>query len=115
MNGFPATASGFNAPVDLIHHGTTPGILDASQPQRILREPGSRLLFAFYDALTAGGQGANLDFRKISLDEESYRPRRVVIEISQAGQCTWRFVPKAQLEVGVQDEGRWPRVVDICG
>ncbi|TFK25738.1 hypothetical protein FA15DRAFT_755645 [Coprinopsis marcescibilis] len=115
MNSFHATATGFNAPVDLIHHGTTPGILDISQPQRILREPGSRLLFASYDALTAGGQGANLDFRKLSLDEESYKPRRVVIEISQAGACSWRFVPKAQLEEGVPDEGRWPRVIDICG
>ncbi|EAU91662.2 hypothetical protein CC1G_09344 [Coprinopsis cinerea okayama7 len=117
MNGlFPSAASSSGGkPVDLLHAGSTPGALDPSQRDRILREPGSRLYFAAFDPLTAGGQGASLDFRKMSLSEEQYRPKRVVIEVFPNGQSTWRFVPRAKLDDGVIEEGFWPRVIDICG
>ncbi|KAJ7262165.1 hypothetical protein B0H12DRAFT_1217556 [Mycena haematopus] len=53
--------------------------------------------------------------RTLSLNEELYRPKRVVIETTCSGESSWRFVPKARWEEGVLDEGSWPRVIDLCG
>ncbi|KAE9411507.1 hypothetical protein BT96DRAFT_968929 [Gymnopus androsaceus JB14] len=55
------------------------------------------------------------DARKLSLNDDLHNPRRVVIEASPNGESFWRFVPKAHRDDGVNDEGDWPRVIDICG
>jgi len=90
--------------------GSQPGILDPTQPSRLLRLRDAKLSFAAFDPLTACCQGS-----PTPLNAESYRPRRVVIETAPTGECTWRFVPSAKRESGVADEGSWPRVVDLCG
>jgi len=94
--------------------GLTPGVLDPSQPARLLRLSNSTLSFAAFDPRTASGTESP-DFRGLSVDEQSYRPKRVVVETTPTGESFWRFVPKARLLDGVQDEGKWPRTVDICG
>ncbi|KAJ7647326.1 hypothetical protein FB45DRAFT_998488 [Roridomyces roridus] len=95
--------------------GTVPGLLDKQQSQRLLRRPSSTLSFASFDPRTALGDHG-WDLRGLSLNEELYRPKRVVIETTCGGEAsTWRFVPKARLEEGVVDEGQWPRVIEICG
>ncbi|KAF8893331.1 hypothetical protein BD779DRAFT_1467705 [Infundibulicybe gibba] len=94
--------------------GTVPGLLDPSQAQRLLRLPGSRLLFASFDPRTASAPDVP-DLHKLSLSEELYRPKRVVIEMASTGESFWRFVPSAQREGGVLNEGEWPRVVQLCG
>ncbi|KAH8119230.1 hypothetical protein DFH11DRAFT_1686161 [Phellopilus nigrolimitatus] len=82
----------------------------------ISRQPGSIITFASFDPATATNDFTNAyAFRKLSLNEELCRPKRVVIETTPDGQCTWRFVPKARWEEGVENEGAWPRVVDVCG
>ncbi|KAJ3570370.1 hypothetical protein NP233_g4453 [Leucocoprinus birnbaumii] len=94
--------------------GSQPGILDPTQPSRLLRTPGAKLSFAGFDPLTACSLGAS-DILKPSSNAEMYRPRRVVIETTPFGECTWRFVPSAKRESGVADEGEWPRNVNLCG
>ncbi|KAF9268875.1 hypothetical protein L218DRAFT_984200 [Marasmius fiardii PR-910] len=88
--------------------GSTPGLLDPSQTQRVLRSPNSRLSFAYHDPRTASTH------HTLGVDHDLSKSRRVVIE-AQGGALTWRFVPKALLDKGVADEGQWPRVIDICG
>jgi hypothetical protein len=95
--------------------GSVPGLLDPAQPERLLRMPDSRLSFAAFDPRAASGLQEIPDLRKLSLNEELYRPKRVVIETTPSGESFWRFVPKARREEGVLDEGKWPRVVEICG
>ncbi|KDQ53479.1 hypothetical protein JAAARDRAFT_161530 [Jaapia argillacea MUCL 33604] len=96
--------------------GSVPGQLDPSQPTRLLRLPGSTLSFASFHPQTASSLREDvLDLQKLSLNEELYRPKRVVIETTPDGRSFWRFVPKAKREPGVEDEGIWPRVIDICG
>ncbi|OCH95182.1 hypothetical protein OBBRIDRAFT_788652 [Obba rivulosa] len=94
-------------------YGSQPGRLDPSQPERLLRVPGSKLSFASFDPLTASpardaAQGP---------PDGSYRPKRIVVETfpGPAGESFWRFVPRARSEEGVENEGPWPRVVEICG
>lgn len=94
--------------------GAQPGVLDPTQPSRLLRFQGAKLSFAAFDPLTAYVQ-ATPDLTRLNLNTESYRPRRVVIETAPSGESTWRFVPGAKREEGVADEGSWPRIVDICG
>lgn len=94
--------------------GSAPGRLDPTQPDRLLRLPHSKLSFASFDPRAASSHH-DLDFRKLSLNEALYQPKRVVIETAPTGESAWRFVPKAQRDEGVLDEGRWPRVIDICG
>jgi hypothetical protein len=95
--------------------GPIPGLLDPSQPSRLLRVPNSALSFATFDPKTATAEKAIPDLQKLSINEELYRPKRVVIETTPNGSSFWRFVPRANREDGVTDEGHWPRVVDICG
>lgn len=97
--------------------GPTPGLLDPTQTARLTRTPGARLSFAFFDPHTASAATARdaPDLRKLSLSEELYRPKRVVIETAASGGSFWRFVPRARRAEDVQDEGVWPRVVEICG
>jgi hypothetical protein len=96
-------------------HGQNPGLLDPFQPQRLLRVPNSTLSFAAFDPRTASGDKDIPDFRKLTINEELYRPKRVVIETAPNGESFWRFVPRARRADGVVDEGSWPRVVDLCG
>ncbi|KAJ7218062.1 hypothetical protein GGX14DRAFT_599489, partial [Mycena pura] len=94
--------------------GTIPGVLDPHQPSRLLRRPSSTLSFASFDPRVASADHG-WDLRSLSLNEELYRPKRVVIETTCSGESFWRFVPRARLDDAVIDEGKWPRVIDICG
>ncbi|THV05040.1 hypothetical protein K435DRAFT_826551 [Dendrothele bispora CBS 962.96] len=94
--------------------GPIPGLLDPSQTQRLLRFPSSRLSFASFHPLTATSN-QDTDFRKLSLQDDLCKAKRVVIETTPTGESYWRFVPKAQLDQGVSDEGQWPRLVNLCG
>ncbi|TFK54206.1 hypothetical protein OE88DRAFT_1625140 [Heliocybe sulcata] len=93
-----------------------PGLYDPSQSDRLLRLPGNKLSFASFNPATASAWREALpDMNKLSLSEELYRPKRVVVEVTADGQSSWRFVPKAKRDPGAQDEGTWPRIVDLCG
>ncbi|KAG5635273.1 hypothetical protein H0H81_011876 [Sphagnurus paluster] len=94
--------------------GTTPGLLDPTQPARLCRHPGSKLSFASFDPHTASSS-RDVPLAGLSLNEQLYRPKRVVLETTPAGSTTWRFVPSARRDDGVPDEGTWPRIVDVCG
>ena len=84
--------------------------------RRIARHPDSMIRFAEYDPATATGDPTGAyAFRNLSLNEELCRPKRVVIEFMPNGSCTWRYVPNALWEDNVENEGTWPRVVDVCG
>lgn len=95
--------------------GSRPGLLDPTQPQRLLRYSTSQISFASFNPLAATSQADLPDFRKLSLQEELYNAKRVVIETNASGGSFWRFVPRAYLDEGVMDEGAWPRVVNLCG
>ncbi|KAI5123657.1 hypothetical protein M0805_001687 [Coniferiporia weirii] len=87
-----------------------------SSTWKIFRQPGSVIAFASFDPATATGDQINASaFRKLTLNDELCRPKRVVVETTPDGQCTWRFVPNARWEEGVENEGSWPRTVDVCG
>ncbi|KAI0374004.1 hypothetical protein BV20DRAFT_988191 [Pilatotrama ljubarskyi] len=94
--------------------GTRPGLLDSTQPERLLRIPGSTLTFAVFDPLAAAGNTTQSRKRK---DADPARPKRIVVETPPGGrgQSRWRFVPRARRAPGVEDEGVWPRRVIICG
>lgn len=94
--------------------GTKPGIIDPTQSSRLLRTPDSSLSFASFDPHVATPPDVS-DLRKLSLNEELYRPKRIVLETLPTGQSFWRFVPNAAREDGVLDEGTWPRTVELCG
>ncbi|KAJ4483421.1 hypothetical protein J3R30DRAFT_3284694 [Lentinula aciculospora] len=95
--------------------GSTPGILDPTQRDRLLTLSQSTLSFASFNPRTATSSHSTPDARNLSLNEELYNPKRIVIETYPSGETFWRFVPKTRLDEGVVDEGNWPRVVDICG
>lgn len=94
--------------------GTVPGVLDPTQPSRLLRFPGSTLSFASFHPFTASNVQ---EPQRTSNGDEPCRPKRIVIEsvLGRDGFSTWRFVPRARREQGVEDEGVWPRVIEICG
>ncbi|KAF8844665.1 hypothetical protein BDN67DRAFT_921376, partial [Paxillus ammoniavirescens] len=92
--------------------GTQPGLLDSSQPSRLLRFSDSKLFFSSFDPKTALVDDPGIRKRTT---ENLTPPKRIVIETTSKGASFWRFVPRARLEEGAQDEGVWPRVVDICG
>jgi len=96
-----------------ILRGTQPGLLDPSQPSRILRFPDSKLYFASFDPKTALPGEPSIQRPKNSGNLAP--PKRIVIETTSKGAAFWRFVPRARLEEGAQDEGVWPRVIDISG
>ena len=98
-------------------HGCKPGLLDPTQPARILRYPNSTLSFAAFDPLAASG---NAHPRKRTPDADPARPKRIVIETTPGNRVPskWRFVPRARRAPdtpGLEDEGVWPRLVMICG
>ena len=95
--------------------GTQPGLLDPSQPSRLLRFAGSKLYFASFDPKTAFVDDKELDICGLDITDGLPPPKRIVVESSSKGASFWRFVPRAHLAQGVQDEGLWPRHIDICG
>lgn len=86
---------------------------DEGYASKFCKIPGSRLIFASYNQSTASGDLHA--FRNLSLQEEDAPSKRIVIEIPPDGVSTWRFIPRANWEDGVMDEGTWPRRVNICG
>ncbi|KAH9928227.1 hypothetical protein B0H21DRAFT_826329 [Amylocystis lapponica] len=92
--------------------GTVPSILDPTQPKRLLRHPSSKLLFASYNPLTATPRVPGL-----SAQHQPYNSKHIVIEITSGSTDTysWRFVPRAHQAEGIEDEGLWPRDIEICG
>ncbi|KAH0827525.1 hypothetical protein J3R83DRAFT_4238 [Lanmaoa asiatica] len=96
-----------------ILRGTQPGLLDPSQPSRLLRFPDSKLSFASFDPKTALAEGPSV--QRLNNSGNLAPPKRIVIETTSKGASFWRFVPRARLEEGAQDEGVWPRVIDVCG
>jgi hypothetical protein len=93
--------------------GTQPGLLDPSQLSRLLRSPDSKLSFASFDPKTALPEEPSV--QRLNDSGNLAPPKRIVIETTSKGASFWRFVPRARLEEGAQDEGLWPRVLDICG
>lgn len=94
--------------------GSKPGQLDDTQPSRLLRDPTSLLHFASFDPFTARQDDGAERLRNLSLNEQLYRPKRVVVEITPSGSF-WRFVPRVARDDGLKNEEHWPRLVDICG
>ena len=94
-------------------NGAAPGLLDSTQPTRLLRHPTHRLSFASFDPLIA--TTAASDQRRLYIHNQPDGSDRVVIETTPRGENFWRFVPSAQQENGCVGEGHWPRVVAICG
>ena len=95
--------------------GSRPGILDPTQPARILREKGATLSFAAFDPLAATGSSNHR--RKPRVPDFETAPKRIVIEIPPLGSIgppRWRFVPRARRAPGVESEGVWPRKVMLC-
>lgn len=95
--------------------GSQPGLLDPSQPSRLLRFPDSKLSFASFDPKTALPEESDSSAQKTRNTGNLAPPKRIVVETTSKGASFWRFVPRARLEQGAQDEGIWPRVIDICG
>lgn len=93
--------------------GTQPGLLDPSQPPRLLRFPDSKLSFASFDPKTALAEVPGV--QQLNNFGTLAPPKRIVIETTSKGASFWRFVPRARLEEGAQGEGLWPRVIDVCG
>lgn len=94
--------------------GTEPGVLDPTQRNRILRSPGSQLLFANFDPYIAIPQEV-VDLANLSLQDDGCRPKRIVIEIVPGRGTFWRWIPSARKQADVENEGEFPRIVLICG
>jgi hypothetical protein len=95
--------------------GTEPGVFDKTQRSRLLRHPKSTLSFASFDPYVATPRDAAADISNLSLDEEKCRPKRVVIENIPGRGSFWRWVPSARKQEGVDDEGSFPRLMELCG
>lgn len=106
--------------------GTVPGLLDPSQPSRLLRTPTSSLFFATFDPLAA--RASNFpNPTSLHIEREAVAPgrvnstssngKRIVVETDpENGTCSWRFVPRAKVDVALSgSEGPWPRLVELCG
>ena len=108
----PHNGSSSQTHVPLSIYGSVPGVIDPSQPARLLSDPNSKLSFASFHPRTAS---SHQDPRKLSTREELCSSRRIVIETLPSGESFWRWVPRAKGVENVEDEGQWPRVVEICG
>jgi len=95
--------------------GPNPGVLDPFQPSRLLRTPTSRLFFASFDPHAARSViPSNAEQGEKSIPNPT--GKRIVIEADMGSfTSTWRFVPRATNEMGSEDEGVWPRIVELCG
>lgn len=97
--------------------GSVPGVLDSSQRTRLMRSTDSVLSFASFDPHTAAAHEPqeSLEARRASINQDPHQPKRIVIETTGSGEQFWRFVPRARRDEGVEHEGRWPRLIDLCG
>ena len=109
MNGVAAHSSSHMREIS----GCRPGQLDSTQPARVLRHPGAQLSFAPFDPHTAAPLHDPAPANAAQRLKQS-GARRAVFETFPDGSGSWRFVPNPQF-LGIDDEGVWPRVVDICG
>jgi len=94
--------------------GSEPGVLDESQRSRVLRTINSTLSFASFDPYVATPREAS-DLSRISIEEERCRPKRIVIETIPGHGSFWRWVPSARKQQGVNDDGEFPRLIEVCG
>ena len=92
---------------------SVPGLLDSSQPSRILRHPDATLAFAMFDPLAATGQESPAPI--YPCDVPPGYPKRIVIETLPKMGTTWRFVESAARAPGMSGEGSWPRLAMVCG
>lgn len=103
--------SGIPGPSQIITiSGSTVGVLDPTQPERVLSAPGSKLSFATFHPRTASRSP-----RTLSARDELCSNKRIVTETLPSGESFWRWVPRAKGVEAGGDEGEWPRVIDICG
>ena len=91
----------------------SPGPEDSQHAAKLCAVQGSKLVFSTYDHRAASGSSHG--FRNVSAHHEGLSGRRIVIELTTDGFSAWRFVPNANRELGVDDEGEWPRQVNVCG
>ncbi|KIY63444.1 hypothetical protein CYLTODRAFT_493897 [Cylindrobasidium torrendii FP15055 ss-10] len=96
-------------------YGAAPGLVDPSQPQRLLHTSASKLAFATFDARTASSKEDLTDISRLRLQDDLNNAKRIVIETTPQGVPFWRFVPRAKWDDGVTDEGVWPRSVELSG
>jgi hypothetical protein len=89
--------------------GTAPGLLDPSQPYRLLPSPTSQLTFASFLPQAARGNRQQSASSSSAIDSHT----RIVIEHTRDGNF-WRYVPMADHDDGAAGE-IWPRLVSICG
>ncbi|PPQ98617.1 hypothetical protein CVT24_003950 [Panaeolus cyanescens] len=101
-----------NSPTIGVISGSTPGLLDPTQPSRLLRTPDASLSFAAFDPYVAQA-GTLPAFHNLSLGDNGCRPKRIVIETIPGRGSLWRWVPAALKKEGVEDEGSFPRVIKI--
>ncbi|KAK7687076.1 hypothetical protein QCA50_009576 [Cerrena zonata] len=104
----PHQASSSSRP-QLSLSGTTVGVLDSSQPQRLLSSPDAKLSFASFHPRAAGNSS------KLSAHDELCTSKRIVVETLPSGESFWRWVPRARGVQSVEEEGHFPRVIEICG
>lgn len=95
--------------------GTEPGVLDKTQRGRLFRHPNSTFSFANFDPYVANPRDPATDLSRLSLHEERCRPKRIVIENVPGHGSFWRWVPGARKQEGVEDEGSFPRLIELCG
>lgn len=94
--------------------GNEPGQVDPDQKSRIFKSQSAVLAFATFD-LVAGPATLGPEVKDVPGLLEYLSKKRLAIEVHPSGDFIWRFVPDAQLCDGVEDEGPWPRIVDLCG
>ena len=98
--------------VPLMLAGQDLGLLDPTQPARILSDSHSHILFASYHP--RAGASASPDNNTAGSITGPFS-NRAVIEVLPGGHCLWRLIPLASGASSVEDEGTWPRLVDFCG
>jgi hypothetical protein len=103
----------------VIHlEGPKPGVLDKTQSRRLLRHRNSTLSFASFDPHVASFRDPaahGISGLSLTEDTDKCRPKRIVIENVPGHGSFWRWVPSARKQEGVNDEGSFPRLIDLCG
>ncbi|CAL1707578.1 unnamed protein product [Somion occarium] len=94
--------------------GCEVGVLDPSQRDRLLSTPDAKLSFATFHPRTAAAFQSGQP-HKLSTQDELCNSKRIVIETVPGGESFWRWVPRARGVQSVEEEGHFPRVIEICG
>ena len=89
--------------------GSAVGQLDHSQQSRLLSSPDAKLSFASFHPRAAGHSS------RMTTQDVLCTSKRIVIETLANGESFWRWVPRARGVQSVEEEGRFPRVIEICG